>query len=48
MNSVTKQERFWHERIVDTKIKGHHMQMNGAHAGRFLQNLQNEINALMW
>ena len=24
----------------------HHTQMDGAHAGRFLENLQNEINAL--
>jgi len=35
---------FWYELPISFQF--HHTQMDGAHAGRFLENLQNEINTL--
>ena len=36
----------WLRYYLPVSFQFHHTQMDGAHAGRFLQNLQNEINAL--
>ena len=36
----------WLRYSLPISFQFHHTQMDGAHAGRFLENLQNEINAL--
>ena len=36
----------WFRYELSISFQFHHTQMDGAHAGRFLENLQNEINAL--
>lgn len=36
----------WFRYYLSLSFQFHHTQMDGAHAGRFLANLQNEINSL--
>ena len=36
----------WFRYYLKLSFQFHHTQMDGAHAGRFLANLQNEINSL--
>ena len=36
----------WFKYYLTLSFQFHHTQMDGAHAGRFLANLQNEINSL--
>lgn len=38
--------RHWFRYTLPVSFQFHHTQMDGAHAGRFLENLQREINAL--
>ena len=38
--------RHWFRYSLPVSFQFHHTQMDGAHAGRFLENLQQEINAL--
>lgn len=38
-------QRLW-KKTLTVSFQFHHTQMDGAHAGRFLANLQNEINSL--
>jgi len=41
-----KYRRQWFRYYLPISFQFHHTQMDGAHAGRFLENLQNEINSL--
>ena len=41
-----KYRKRWFLYELPISFQFHHTQMDGAHAGRFLENLQNEINAL--
>ena len=41
-----KYRRKWFRYELPISFQFHHTQMDGAHAGRFLENLQNEINSL--
>ena len=41
-----KYRKHWFKTILPISFQFHHTQMDGAHAGRFLENLQNEINAV--
>ncbi len=38
----------WLKYYLTLSFQFHHTQMDGAHAGRFLSNLQNEIHRLKW
>jgi chloramphenicol O-acetyltransferase type A len=40
------QRNHWFKTTLPISFQFHHTQMDGAHAGRFLANLQNEINRL--
>ena len=39
-----KYRKKWFKYYLPVSFQFHHTQMDGAHAGRFLENLQNEIN----
>ena len=39
-----KYRKKWLKYYLPVSFQFHHTQMDGAHAGRFLENLQNEIN----
>ena len=39
-----KYRKKWLKYYLPVSFQFHHTQMHGAHAGRFLENLQNEIN----
>ena len=41
-----KYRKHWFKTTLPISFQFHHVQMDGAHAGRFLSNLQNEINKL--
>ena len=41
-----KYSKRWFKTILPISFQFHHTQMDGAHAGKFLANLQNEINRL--
>ena len=41
-----KYRKHWFKTILPISFQFHHVQMDGTHAGRFLANLQNEINRL--
>ena len=41
-----KYSKHWFKTILPISFQFHHTQMDGAHAGKFLANLQNEINRL--
>ena len=41
-----KYRKKWFRYYLPISFQFHHTQMDGAHAGRFLENLQNEINRL--
>ena len=41
-----KYSKHWFKTTLPISFQFHHTQMDGAHAGRFLVNLQNEINRL--
>jgi len=41
-----KYRRHWFKTTLPISFQFHHTQMDGAHAGKFLANLQNEINRL--
>lgn len=41
-----KYRKKWFRYTLPVSFQFHHTQMDGAHAGRFLENLQKEINAL--
>ena len=41
-----KYRKKWFRYALPISFQFHHTQMDGAHAGRFLENLQKEINAL--
>ena len=41
-----KYKRHWWKRTLTISFQFHHTQMDGAHAARFLENLQREINFL--
>ena len=41
-----KHRKHYFKYYLPISFQFHHTQMDGAHAGRFLENLQNEINAL--
>ena len=41
-----KYSKRWFKTILPISFQLHHTQMDGAHAGKFLANLQNEINRL--
>ena len=41
-----KYRKNWFKTILPISFQFHHTQMDGAHAGKFLANLQNEINRL--
>ena len=41
-----KYRKHWFKTTLPISFQFHHTQMDGAHAGRFLANLQNEINRL--
>ncbi|MBR4934722.1 MAG: chloramphenicol acetyltransferase [Anaerotignum sp.] len=41
-----KYRKKWFKYYLSISFQFHHTQMDGAHAGRFLENLQNEINRL--
>ena len=41
-----KYRKHWFKTILPISFQFHHTQMDGAHAGKFLANLQNEINRL--
>ena len=38
----------WFHYELPISFQFHHTQMDGAHAGRFLANLQDEINKVKW
>ena len=39
-----KYRKKWFKYYLPVSFQFHHTRMDGAHAGRFLENLQNEIN----
>mgnify|MGYP002511603702 FL=1 len=41
-----KYRKKWFKTTLPISFQFHHTQMDGAHAGKFLANLQNEINRL--
>ena len=41
-----KYRKHWFKTTLPISFQFHHTQMDGAHAGKFLANLQNEINRL--
>ena len=41
-----KYRKHWFKTTLPISFQFHHTQMDGAHAGTFLANLQNEINRL--
>ena len=41
-----KYRKNWFKTTLPISFQFHHTQMDGAHAGKFLANLQNEINRL--
>ena len=41
-----KYRKVWRRYKLPISFQFHHTQMDGAHAGRFLENLQNEINRM--
>ena len=41
-----KIRKHWVKTTLPISFQFHHTQMDGAHAGKFLANLQNEINRL--
>ena len=41
-----KYSKHWFKTTLPISFQNHHPQMDGAHAGKFLANLQNEINRL--
>ena len=42
----SKYRKHWFKTTLPISFQFHHTQMDGAHAGKFLANLQNEINRL--
>lgn len=41
-----KYKKRWLKTFLTVSFQFHHTQMDGAHAGKFLENLQNEIGSI--